>query len=34
MATIENISEFGLLTLKDESGKIREYAFKEVEFMK
>lgn len=33
-ATIESVNEMGLLTLKDDSGNLREYAFKEVEFIK
>ncbi len=33
-ASIESINEMGLMTLKDESGHLREYAFKEVEFVK
>nr|WP_321407299.1 biotin--[acetyl-CoA-carboxylase] ligase [uncultured Carboxylicivirga sp.] len=32
-ASIKSVSEMGLLTLKDEQGNIREYAFKEVEFV-
>lgn len=33
-ATLESVNEMGLLTLKDDSGNLREYAFKEVEFVK
>lgn len=33
MASIKGVSEMGMLILKDSSGKQREYAFKEVEFV-
>ncbi|MBS2096882.1 biotin--[acetyl-CoA-carboxylase] ligase [Carboxylicivirga linearis] len=32
-ASIKSVNEMGLLTLKDEEGSLREYAFKEVEFV-
>jgi len=32
-ASIKGVNEMGLLTLKDTSGQMREYAFKEVQFI-
>lgn len=32
-ASIKSINPMGMLTLEDENGKLREYAFKEVEFV-
>jgi len=32
-ASIKSVNELGLLTLKDEEGILREYAFKELEFV-
>ncbi len=33
-ASIKGVNELGMLTLKDDEGQYREYAFKELEFLK